>query len=255
MCYLLFLLGLPGAREVHGEQEDGSDGWVVARPVLRVVRRRTRCSSSTWSPLLYVAYCERASLRSLKGVARRCSVLRGLPARFRSSSTRSRPLSWSRYGIYENYNRITVANVTRSPLAFVRSLRSSFVDVVGRSLASPRSGALVVGGRSDRRRRTGPREEGPRGGRAADAHRRPGPAVPARHPPLLSRCPAVPRNRPRGGDLRLGVGVARPAAPGDRRRVHAVLRRHLSVRPSAPRRPAAAAGLRRPGRRPSFSPT
>ena len=95
-------------------------------------------------PLLYVVYCERASLRSLEATARRALsyldfillpvVFYALKAAFLVP-----------YGIYKGYNKITVANLTRSPWSSCGACAPRSSEVVWGSLDVSTLGALVVG--------------------------------------------------------------------------------------------------------------
>jgi hypothetical protein len=142
LCCLLFLLG---SYALVAYMADKKTALRLASLALFFVSFTTNSLLVFYLvPLLYVVYCERASLRSLRETTRTALsyldfillpvVFYALKAAFVVP-----------YGIYEGYNKITVANLARSPLEFLRSLRASFVQVVWGSLDVSTLGALVVG--------------------------------------------------------------------------------------------------------------
>lgn len=91
-------------------------------------------------PLVYIAYHERASLTSLKGVAKTCWSYADfilIPLVFFAMKS----VFFVPHGIYAGYNTIELANIARSPHEYFLTLSSSFLDVIGRSFTTA-AGAL-----------------------------------------------------------------------------------------------------------------
>jgi len=83
--------------------------------------------------LLYIGYCRRTSLGSLRGIVRTCVAHLDfllIPVVFFAMKS----LFFVPYGIYAGHNKISLDNIARSPREFLLTLGSSFADVIGRSL-------------------------------------------------------------------------------------------------------------------------
>ncbi len=83
--------------------------------------------------LLYIAYCERSSVGSLRDMFWTCVAYLDfllIPVGFFAMKS----LFFVPHGIYLNYNKISLDNIARSPHEFLLGLQSSFADVIGRSL-------------------------------------------------------------------------------------------------------------------------